>query len=301
MIHDNFKECSIFSYPHAFVDKRNDPILVKPLSEKRFELLRLMYLNNVPRNIFNGLPPIRDDACIKWTNGMIDSGVNLIAVCFEKGVIGHVALFPMEKNMCEMLVVVSPDFHNRGIGTQLTRCAVQLTYEAGFDKIWLSVETQNRVARHVYTKCGFKYQNNNPIDELDMILDMQQYRRTAEIEISGMINRGVISINGDASCKGAISLFMNYHIGALPVINDEREVVGMLSETDLIMEVNLSQRVSDIMTRQVILVKENYQVAKVIRLFQSKKFRTFPVVDNNRKLIGVIGRKDILGYYYKNL
>lgn len=146
-------DCSIYKYPCSFIDRNSEPILIKPLDEARHEPLASMYLRCVPRNSFGGLPPAGDDACRKWVGGMIAGAANLIAVSFERGIIGHACLFPMGGNRCEFLVVVAPDFRGRGVGTHLTRCAAQLACEAGFEQIWLSVEVENHVARHVYLKC----------------------------------------------------------------------------------------------------------------------------------------------------
>ena len=68
---------SIFRSPHAFVDKRGDPILIKPLSERRHDRLIRLYLDYEPRDSFSGLPPILDEDCIKWVEGMIRDAINL--------------------------------------------------------------------------------------------------------------------------------------------------------------------------------------------------------------------------------
>ena len=77
-------------------------------------------------------------------------------------------------------------------------------------------------------------------------------------------------------------------------MDDTNTLVGILSETDLIVEINFNKRVSDVMTKDVISVRDEYSVAKVVRLFRCKKLRCFPVINSKKKLIGVIGRRDIL-------
>jgi|GEM_PF-627537 CBS domain-containing protein len=297
----NFEECSIFKYPFAFVDKRKTPHLILPLDAGTFERFRTMYLTEMPRNSFNGLPPEEDKACCRWLDHMLDKGIHLVAVSFDKGIVGHSALFPIDSRTCEILVTVVPAYRDRGVGTQLTRCAVEFAYEAGIEKIWLTVDSQNLVARHVYVKCGFEYLSPQPSGELDMSLDLRRYRRAESTAIGTIANANVISIRNDALCSEAIELFLQNRIGALPVVDGSNAVVGILSETDLIPETNFNMRVSDIMTKQVIAVKEKYSIARVVRLFRCKKLRCFPVVDEHCKLVGVIGRKDILEFYSKTL
>ena len=77
------EQTSIFSSPYAFVDKRGDPVLIKPLGEKRDDQLKRLYLDYEPRDSFSGLPPILDEECIRWVEGMIRDGLNLVAISFE--------------------------------------------------------------------------------------------------------------------------------------------------------------------------------------------------------------------------
>ena len=150
------EESTIYRKPRAFITKKGEAILIRMLDEKTCQGLIAMYLAFQPRNSFQGLPPVTDEACTKWVQHMIGNGINIVALSFGDGVVGHAALFPMDNEVCEMFVVVSPPFQNSGIGTQLTRCSVQLAYEIGFDRIWLPVESTNVRARHVYKKCGFE-------------------------------------------------------------------------------------------------------------------------------------------------
>jgi len=48
----------------------------------------------------------------------------------------------------------------------------------------------------------------------------------------------------------------------------------------------------------VVTVHENSNIEKLIRLFQSMRLRCIPVVNDKKELVGVVTRKDILGYYY---
>lgn len=287
-------ECSIFKQPYAFVDKHKDPQIIMPLDRDRHEKFRTMYLTEMPRTSLNGVPPLKDNACNAWLDQIMVTGNHLIAVSFDGKIVGNSALFPMKDRMWEILINVLPLYRGKGIGTQLARCAIELAYEAGVDKIWLSVEPHNVIARHLYLKCGFEYIGHDGTDELSMILELVRYRQTESISIKAIANRRVISIQEDAFCNEAIKLFLKNRIGALPVVDDTNTLVGILSETDLIVETNFNKRVSDVMTKEVISVRDEYSVAKVVRMFRSKKLRCFPVINGQKKLIGVIGRKNIL-------
>jgi RimJ/RimL family protein N-acetyltransferase len=139
------------------------------------------YLAFQPRNSFQGLPPLRDEICVKWVEEMIRSGVNLIASSLLEGIVGHTAMFPINDRKCELLVVVWPRFQNIGVGTQLTSACVQMACELGFDKMWLPVDSTNQRARHIYVKCGFEYASNKQSRELDMVCDLTRRRADRKV------------------------------------------------------------------------------------------------------------------------
>ncbi|MGA2059164.1 MAG: GNAT family N-acetyltransferase [Thermoguttaceae bacterium] len=295
------EESTIYRKPRAFITKKGEAILIRMLDEKICQSMIAMYLAFQPRNSFQGLPPVTDEACTKWVQHMIGNGINIVALSFGDGAVGHAALFPMDNEVCEMFVVVSPPFQNTGIGTQLTRCSVQLAYEIGFDRIWLPVECTNVRARHVYKKCGFENLPGRDLRELDMSLDLKRYHKLVQATVSGIMNRNVIIIRHNQSCKDALEIFVNQRVASLPVVDEQGELMGIISETDLMFPSNIARNVSDIETMEVVTVREDCTIAKVVRMFESKRIRCIPVVDGHKKLVGVVGRKDVLAYYAKHL
>ncbi|MBN2580683.1 MAG: GNAT family N-acetyltransferase [Pirellulales bacterium] len=159
--------------PRKFFNKHGQLFRLELLAEEARERLLAMYLAFQPRNCFQGLPPIRDEVCIPWVRGMIATGVNLMAESVAGEVVGHAALFPINPRKCEMLVVVSPEHQNVGIGTELVRGCVTVAAELLFERIWLPVEARNMRARRVYEKCGFTYASP-PGRELDMVCQLKR-------------------------------------------------------------------------------------------------------------------------------
>jgi len=293
----DLSDTTIHNFPRAFINKRDEAILIQTLESKQQEQLIEMYLNYEPRGSFNGLPPISDEVCIKWVRGMIDDAANLIALSFEVGLVGHSALFPINSDECEILVVVSPSVQKVGIGTQMTRSLIQLAEELGFERIRLNVEARNHVARHVYQKCGFQYRSHGLVDELDMDLDLASYRSSLDVPVREIMTRNVITVRPDTTCLDVLSLFLDVGVATLPVVDEHNHLKGVLSETDLLTEANILKKVSEVLTREVVSVQEGYTVANVISLFQSRKLRCIPVLDRHMKLVGVVSRKDILAHY----
>jgi len=130
-----------------------------------------------------------------------------------------------------------------------------------------------------------------------MGLDLAQYHDPTNVSVGEIMNRHVSTLFRDWPCRSALAMFLDNPVGALPVINDRCEVVGILSRTDLLMPPNIDKKVGDVLTRGVITVDEECPLTRVIRLFRSKKVRCIPVVDRDMKLVGIVTRKDILAYY----
>jgi RimJ/RimL family protein N-acetyltransferase len=180
--------------PRTFTGKGGLPIELCRLPGHDGERLIEMYLAYQPRNSFQGLPPLKDEACVRWVRDMLATGSHIVATpsrsagvspgpkaadgtpAIRKDIIGHCGLFRVNDKKCELLVVVCPGFQNLGIGTELVRSCVALADELGFERIWLPVDATNVRARHVYCKCGFEYVSNKQGHELDMICDVRSQR-----------------------------------------------------------------------------------------------------------------------------
>jgi diamine N-acetyltransferase len=164
--------------PRTFIGKNGTTIDLGRLPEDAGQRLIEMYLAFQPRNSFQGLPPLKDEVCVRWVRDMLADGIHIVATAHEppaagrQPLIGHAALFPVNDTKCELLVVVCPGFQNVGIGTELVRGCIAVADELGFERIWLPVDASNVRARHVYRKCGFEYVSKGQNRELDMSCDV---------------------------------------------------------------------------------------------------------------------------------
>jgi len=297
----DLSDTTLATFPHAFINRRGEPVVIKTLDPKDREPLVRMYLAYQPRDSFAGLPPLRDDDCVRWVQGMQERGANLIALSFQAGVAGHAALFPVDGETCEYFLVVAPAHQRLGIGTELTRCAVQAAHELGFERVWASVEAANQVARRVCRKCGFRSLPQTSDLLVNLELDLEHYRDATDVPVRQIMARPAVSIHESESAEDALQRFLETHIATLPVVNDHGQLAGILSETDLLIEASLRKRVGDLCTHDVVTLTEDCTLAKAIRLFHSRRLRCIPVVDAHRRPIGVVGRREILAHYASRL
>jgi diamine N-acetyltransferase len=295
----DIQNTTIYRAPYAFLDRGGNPIMLRADVPELLDNLTQMYLTYQPRGTFSGLPPVSDPACIKWVKEITETSVGLMAMSFEHKVIGHATLFPIRDGTCELLIVVEPQKQHNGIGTQLLHSLIQMGYEVGFSQIWLSVEKNNFVAIHLYNRCGFERSAFTDSTQVEMTLNLKRYSPTVNVTVNKVMNRGVIMVRLHDSCKQVVELFLKNNVDVLPVVNDDGVLAGILSQTDLIFKPILHHKVCEIATQDVVFVHESCTIEHAIWLLQAKRLRCIPVVDGHHKVVGSIGRRDILAYYFK--
>lgn len=110
----------------------------------------------------------------------------------------------------------------------------------------------------------------------------------------------LVTFKPDTDVLDAIHELVQQRIAGAPVVNDQGELVGMLSELDC-MTVALNAGyygdwggpVADYMTPDVESVDADMNIIDLAQKFLQTKFRRFPVLRNNR-LVGQISRRDVL-------
>lgn len=101
----------------------------------------------------------------------------------------------------------------------------------------------------------------------------------------------VISISPQASLQDAARLLSDYHISGVPVLDDERRMVGIVTQADIIGKAG--ETVADIMTSRVVSVSEMATVDEVAQILTSNRFKRVPVLRGDR-VVGIVSRADIV-------
>ena len=112
--------------------------------------------------------------------------------------------------------------------------------------------------------------------------------------------RTLVTFKPDTPVLDAVHVLVKNRIAGAPVVDDEGNLVGMLSELDC-MKVALQAGyhsayggpVRDYMSEGVQTVNIDMSIVDLAQVFIDKKYRRFPVTDNNR-LVGQISRRDVL-------
>jgi IMP dehydrogenase len=127
---------------------------------------------------------------------------------------------------------------------------------------------------------------------MDIETQASQVRRVKRSE-SGMI-MDPITLNPDDTVETALAMMARYHIGGIPIVNEDNRLVGIVTNRDLRFEPNRKERLRDIMTTDpLITVPMGTTLEEAEMILQEHKIEKLPVVDENDYLEGLITFKDI--------
>lgn len=118
--------------------------------------------------------------------------------------------------------------------------------------------------------------------------------------------RKILNISPQSSVGEALELIVKRRIGALPVFEGEHELVGIITERDILWRMHkegqdaLERKVKDVMTEKVIVgvLDDDIEVAETFMTVN--RFRHLPVMDGN-ELVGMISIGDLVKNQIKNL
>lgn len=115
--------------------------------------------------------------------------------------------------------------------------------------------------------------------------------------VKDVMTKNVISVTPKTTVDEAIELLLTHKISGAPVIDDNGQLVGIISEyglLDVIFDSTFRDVcVGDVMTADPITVNENTLVWETASMFLVHRIRRLPVVRDGQ-LIGLVSRRDLL-------
>ena len=103
-----------------------------------------------------------------------------------------------------------------------------------------------------------------------------------------------ITIKRGKTVGDALALMKEYHIGGIPVVDDEMKLVGIVTNRDLRFEQNQKKLIDEVMTSEnLVTTHTQTDLVAASEILQKNKIEKLPVVDKNGRLVGLITYKDI--------
>lgn len=109
----------------------------------------------------------------------------------------------------------------------------------------------------------------------------------------------VLTIRPEASLRDAVQMLAEHRIGAVVVTDGSGQVVGILSERDVVRVIGkdgpgrLEDTIATVMTAKVVTANGTETVPEVMELMTGGRFRHIPVVERGR-LVGIISIGDVV-------
>jgi CBS domain-containing protein/nucleotide-binding universal stress UspA family protein len=141
----------------------------------------------------------------------------------------------------------------------------------------------------------------------------------AVLHVRDVMVRGVSSVTPETPLADVIERLLRRNVKALPVVDDRRHVVGVITGGDLLRRGELALRLSvkqdlddktlrarladlarsrtrarDVMTHPVHTLQADVDLGAVIRLMAERRLKRLPVVDREGVLVGIVSRADVL-------
>jgi IMP dehydrogenase len=172
------------------------------------------------------------------------------------------------------------------ISAQLTR---NIRLNVPFVSAAMDTVTEKALAISIARQGGIGIIHKN----MSIAAQAEQVRSVKRSE-SGMI-LDPVTLPPDATLGDALELMSRYSIGGIPIVDNNRKLIGILTNRDLRFEQNRQILVSALMTKTgLVTAPVGTTLAQAKAILQQRKIEKLPVVDNENTLIGLITYKDIM-------
>jgi CBS domain-containing membrane protein len=137
-----------------------------------------------------------------------------------------------------------------------------------------------------------------PGDVITLIREAEAHaldRRLGQLRCGDLMARDVQTARQSDTIYRARMIMNNHHVKVVPVVDDDRHVVGIVTVFDLFnLEVVDLDPISTIMTSEVETVRTDTPVSELVALMTDRGLRNLPVLDDDGRLAGIITRTELI-------
>ncbi|GAA0753157.1 CBS domain-containing protein [Psychroflexus lacisalsi] len=123
-----------------------------------------------------------------------------------------------------------------------------------------------------------------------------------KITVRDCMSQSMILFKKNQSIIEVVDMLIKFRISGGPVVDDQKRVIGIISEGDCVKQISESRyynmpmedtSVEKYMSKEVDVMSPDINLFDAAQLFLKSKRRRFPVVEDG-KIIGIVSQKDIL-------
>ncbi|WP_280315392.1 CBS domain-containing protein [Nocardia abscessus] len=114
------------------------------------------------------------------------------------------------------------------------------------------------------------------------------------MQVSEVMHRPIIAVRHDNTAREAALMLAELGYAALPVLDQDDRLIGVLTSGDLLRAGGLDDTVSAVMTTPAVSVPGSAALAAVLSRLATHGLRSLPVVDAGDRVVGMFSRGDAL-------
>ncbi|MFC7530103.1 CBS domain-containing protein [Actinoplanes sp. GCM10030250] len=134
--------------------------------------------------------------------------------------------------------------------------------------------------------------------------------------VDDVMTTAVVTVEPGASYREVVDLLIGRRISAVPVVNESVQVVGVVSEADLLRKIEYAGdekprlfdgrrrrderakaavgTAADLMSAPPVIARTGMSIAAAARLMDAENVKRLPVIDDHGRLLGIVARSDLL-------
>ena len=174
-----------------------------------------------------------------------------------------------------------------------------------------TVELKSLFSRHIELNVPFVTAAMDTVTESQMAIaiareggigvihkNMSIENQAREVAIVKRAENGMIydpvTIRRGKTVADALAMMAEYHIGGIPVVDEDNCLVGIVTNRDLRFERRLDKKIDEVMTHEnLVTTHQQTDLTDAAQILQENKIEKLPVVDKDNHLVGLITYKDI--------
>jgi CBS-domain-containing membrane protein len=138
--------------------------------------------------------------------------------------------------------------------------------------------------------------------------------------VAAVMTTNVVVVRPQTPFKRIATLLSRHDISAVPVVDADHHVLGVVSETDLVAKYDQPQAdrpplwsakrrdawlkatattATDLMTSPAVTIAQDAAIATAAKLMTERDVKRLPVVDQNERLVGIVSRHDLIGVFVR--
>jgi CBS domain-containing protein len=119
------------------------------------------------------------------------------------------------------------------------------------------------------------------------------------MRVQDIMTKDVSSCNPETNAAAATEIMWNRNCGVLPIVEDDRGVIGIVTDRDLLIALGTSNRnpadlqVGEVMSKDLSMCAPGDNVRDALKTMAQQRLHRLPVVDKNGALKGILSLGDI--------